>query len=187
MDLHCCRLTAVVSHECMNQGLGRNTSGDAETGAGDRCPDGGYSVRSTIPERTRGLPGCAAGGAYHPPHHPGRAHGVTGQLMQIDMATSRAGQVESQGKAGAPDPTAVLSWSEEQTSELGTSRPAMRTIRHQVRGLRQRSCTIPKKLLQHHTHCHNQWVKRRDSESLQAEPAAAWWAWLGSHVAGAGL
>ena len=30
----------------------------------------------------------------------------TGQLMQIDMATPRAGQVESQGNAEAPNPTA---------------------------------------------------------------------------------
>ena len=54
----------------------------------------------------------------------------------------------------------------------------MRTIRHQPRGLRQRTWTILK-LLQHHTHCHHQWVKRRDPESLQAEVAAARWAWLG--------
>ena len=56
---------------------------------------------------------------------------------------------------------------------------AMRTIRHQPRGLRHRTCTILKKLLQHHTRCHHQWVKRHDSESLQAEVAAARWAWLG--------
>ena len=31
----------------------------------------------------------------------------------------------------------------------------------------------------HHMHCRHQWVKRSDSESLQAELAAAWWAWLG--------
>ena len=53
------------------------------------------------------------------------------------------------------------------------------SIRHQPRGLRHRTCTILKKLLQHHTHCHHQWTKRRDSESLQAEFAAARWAWLG--------
>ena len=63
--------------------------------------------------------------------------------------------------------------------ELATSLPAMRTIRHQARGLRQRTCTIPKKLLQHHTHCHHHWTERRDSESLQAEVAAARRAWLG--------
>ena len=60
------------------------------------------------------------------------------------------------------------------------SLPAMRTIRHQPRGLRQRTCTILKKLLQHHTYCHHQWIKRRDPESLQAEVAAARWAWLGT-------
>ena len=54
--------------------------------------------------------------------------------MQIDMATPRAGQVESQGNAEVLDPTAEVSWSEEQLLELATSLPAMRTIRHQTRG-----------------------------------------------------
>ena len=99
--------------------------------------------------------------------------------MQIDMATLRAFQVESQGIAEAPDPTAAVSWSGEELLELATSLPAMRSIRHQPRGLRQRTCTILKKLLQHHTHCHHQWIKRRDSEYLQAELAAARWALLG--------
>ena len=73
----------------------------------------------------------------------------------------------------------MVTESEEKLLELATSLPAMRTIRHQPRGLRQRTCTILKKVLQHHTHCHHQWVKRRDSESFQAELAAARWAWLG--------
>ena len=103
----------------------------------------------------------------------------TARLMQIDMATPRTGEVEPQGNAEAPGPTAAVSWSEEQLLELATSLPAMRTIRHQPRGLRQRTCIILLKLLQHHTHCHHHWVKRRDSESLQAEVAAARWAWLG--------
>ena len=80
----------------------------------------------------------------------------TAQPMQIDMATPRAGESEPQGSAEAPDPTAAASWSEERLLELATSLPSMRTIRHQPRGLRQRTCTILKKLLQHHTHCHHQ-------------------------------
>ena len=81
----------------------------------------------------------------------------------------------------ALDHTAAVRWSEEQLLELAASLPAMRTIRHQPRGLRQRTCTTLKKLLHHHhTHCHHhQWIKRRDSESLQAEAAVARWAWLG--------
>ena len=102
-----------------------------------------------------------------------------GQPMQIDLATPRAFQAEPQSSAQAPDPEAVFTWSEEKLLELATSLPAMRTIRHQVRGLRQRTCTILKKLLQHHTHCHPRWAKRRDPESLQAEVAASRWAWLG--------
>ena len=79
----------------------------------------------------------------------------------------------------APDPAAVFTWSEEKLLELATSLPVMRTTRHQPRGLRQRTCTVLEKLLQHHKHCHYQWTKRRGPESLQAEVAAARWAWLG--------
>ena len=102
-----------------------------------------------------------------------------GQPMQIELATSRACQAEPQGSAQAPNREAVFTWSEEKLLELATSLPAMRTIRHQPTGLTQRTCTTLKKLLQHHTHCHHQWIKRRDPESLQAEVAAARWAWLG--------
>ena len=99
--------------------------------------------------------------------------------MQVGMATPRAGESEPQGSAEAPDRTAAASWSEEQLLKLATSLPALRTIRPQPRGLRQRTCFVLKKLLQHHTHCHHQRIKPRDSESLQAEVVAARWAWLG--------
>ena len=102
-----------------------------------------------------------------------------GQPTQTDMATPREGQAALQGNVEAPDPTAVGNWTEERMLELATSLLATRTIRHQPRCLRQRTCAILQKLLQHHTKCHHQWVKRRDSESLKAEPAAATWAWLG--------
>ena len=92
--------------------------------------------------------------------------------MQIDLATPRACQAEPQSSAQASDPAAVFTWSERKLLELATSLPAMRTIRHQPHCLRQRTC-------QHHTHCHHQWTKRRDRGSLQAEVAAARWAWLG--------
>ena len=102
-----------------------------------------------------------------------------GQPTQTDTATPREGQAVLHGNADAPDPTAVGNWTEERMLELATSLPAMRTMRHQPRGLRQRTCAIIKKQLQHHTNCHHQWVKRRDSESLKAELAAACFAWLG--------
>ena len=84
VDLHCCRLTGVVSHECIHHNHSEGLGGSAAEGTPrmtqsqgqrDQCPGGGYAVRSTIPKRTRGPPGCTAGGAYHPPHHAGRAHG----------------------------------------------------------------------------------------------------------------
>ena len=75
--------------------------------------------------------------------------------MQIDLAAPRACQAEPQGNAEAPDPTAVLTWSEEKLLELATSLPAMRAIRHQPRSPRQSTSFMLKKLLQHHTHCPN--------------------------------
>ena len=96
-----------------------------------------------------------------------------GQPTQIDLATPREGQAVLQGNVDAPDPTAVGNWTEERMLELATSLLAMRTIRNQPRGLRQRTCAILEKLPQHHTNCHHQWVKRRDSQSLKAELAAA--------------
>ena len=60
----------------------------------------------------------------------------TGQPTQIDAATPRAGRAELQGNAEAPDPAAVSSWTEERLLELATSLPAMRTVRHEPRGLR---------------------------------------------------
>ena len=73
----------------------------------------------------------------------------------------------------------MSTWTEERILELATSLPAMRTIRHQPFGLRQRTCTVLKKLLQNHTRCHHQWVKRRDCECVRTEFAAAGSAWLG--------
>ena len=64
----------------------------------------------------------------------------------------------------------MFTWSEEKLLELATSLPAMRTIRHQPRGLRQRTCTILKKLLSHAL------PSLMDQE---AEVAAARWAKLG--------
>ena len=63
------RIYIVVVCQALLRMRSRSTSIDARHGAGDGRPDGGCAVRSTIPERTRGLPGCALGDAYHPPHH----------------------------------------------------------------------------------------------------------------------
>ena len=60
----------------------------------------------------------------------------SGQPMQIDLATPRACRAEPQGSAQAPDPEAVFTWFEEKLLELATLLLAMRTIRHQPRGLR---------------------------------------------------
>ena len=62
--------------------------------------------------------------------------------------------------------------SEQLLLETTTSMPALRSIKHQPRSLRPRTCAVLKKLFQHHTHSHEQWVKKRD------ESRAAMWAWL---------
>ena len=97
--------------------------------------------------------------------------------MQIDMATPRAGQVELQGNAEVPIP--LQRSAGPKSSYWSWRRPCRRCVQSGTRRGGQRTCTILKKLLQHHTHCHHQWTVRRDSESLQAELAAARWAWLG--------
>ena len=189
VDLHCCRLTGIVSHECINQshseGLGSWSAKGAPrlTQGMGQAMDVRMADMQCDQQSPSGRVACQAALQVVPTTPPAMSNAPmeveTGQPMQIDMATPRAGQVEPEGNAEPPDPTAVVSWSEEQLLELATSLPAMRTIRHQPRGLRHRTCTILKKLLQHHTHCRHQWVKRRDSESFQAELAAARWAWLG--------
>ena len=52
-----------------------------------------------------------------------RAALQNGQPMQIDLATPRAGQVDPQERAEAPNPAAVFTWSEEKLLELSTSLP----------------------------------------------------------------
>ena len=113
------------------------------------------------PKRTRGLPSCAPG-AYRLSRHGSCAHG--GREWTADAG--RFGY-DPQGSAEAPDPAAVFTWSEEQLLELATSLAAMRTIRHRPRGLRQRTCTILKERLQHNTHCHHHWAKRRGPSRLR--------------------
>ena len=58
-------------------------------------------------------------------------------------------------------------WSEEQR-------------RHCRRGPEAKDVHQSRSCFKNHTHCHHHWIKRRDSESLQAELLAVSWAWLGS-------
>ena len=136
----------------------------------DTTSHGERAMRRRDPVRARCPPGHAPRSAVgmEPTDAP------AGQLVPIYLATPRG---DTQCKRSTLDLRALrstLTW----TEEMATSLPTMRTIRHQPRGLRQRTCTILKKLLQNHTHCHNQCNKRRGSDSLQAELAAARWAWL---------
>ena len=149
-DLHCSHITSVASHEHVQMA-------DVQCDQQSACERVAYQAALQVVPTT--LPTT--------PVAPMQVE--AGQLVQIDMATPRASQLEWQGNSEALDPTAVVSWSDEQLLELPTSLPAMRT---HPRGPRQRTCIVHKNLLQQHTHCHHQWVKRRDSESLQAELAS---------------
>ena len=180
-------MTGVASHECQRQSRSQELGSWAAKGTPRLTqgleqamgPDGGCAVRSTVPVRTRGLPGCASGGSYHPPHHTGRACGGRGRTAGADwyghtafQPVGVAGQCRSSGShcGGQLVRRAVIGAGDVSASHAN---------HHQPRGLRQRTCFIPKKLLQHHTHSHHQWVKRLEADSVQAELVAAGWAWLG--------
>ena len=105
-----------------------------------------------------------------------------GQPMQIDLATPRAGQAEPQGSAEAPDPAAVFAcWSEETlvgaggvpAGDANYLAPAAGPEAKDVHNTQEAFTRI----------AHHRWTKRRDSEFLQAEVAAAMWGLVGSHVA----
>ena len=187
--MHCCRLTGVVSLGSSYSFHSEGPGGSAAEGNPRETQGEGQGIdvrmaevqgdRQSQSERVARQVALQVGLATYPNMQDMPEGAETGQPMQIGMATPRAGQAESQGNAEAPDPSAVSTWTEERMLEPATSLPAMRTIRHQPRNLRQRTCTKLKKLLQHHTNCRHQWVERRDYESLQAELAAARWAWLG--------
>ena len=44
---------------------------------------------------------------------------------------------------------------------------AMRTIRHQPRCLRRRTCVVIKQLLEFHAHCHQRWTLEKDTETVR--------------------
>ena len=187
--MQCCRMSGITTHGSIHSQLSEGLGSSAAGGT----PQVTQSVAQAIDVQIAEVQGdwqqrCEhlayqAGIQGEPTAVPVAAVAAmeveSGRLLQVDLATPRDCQAGQQDIADPPDPTAVSTWTEERMLELATSLPAMRTIRHQPRGLRQRTCAILKKLLQHHTHCHHQWVEKHDSESLQAEVAAARWAWLG--------
>ena len=162
-------MTGVATHECQSQSRSEGFSSQAASGTPRPARGLGQATGVQMTDVQCDAEGPCKCVAYQ----------VALQLVPIDLAAPRGSPLVREGNTDALDPGAVVTWTEEQLLELATSLPAVRTIRHQPRGLRQRTCTVLKKLLQHHTRCHHQWVKRRDSESLQAELAAARWALLG--------
>ena len=113
-----------------------------------------------------------------------RGNGADGCRSWAAGADRRGETQVQEVDTGFPSPEAVVSWTEEQLLEMATSLPATRTIRHQPRARGKGRAPFSRKLLENHTHYHNQKNKRRDSESLQVELAAARWAWLGRACGG---
>ena len=154
--MHCCRLTGVVSLGRSESLYSEGPGGSAASGAPCESQNDGQAIDVQMAEVQDDRQVRDERVAHQVALGQGPAE--TGQLTQVDTATPRAGQAELQGNAEAPDPTAVSSWIEERLLELATSLLAMRATRHQPRGLRQRTCALLKKLPQHHTNCHHQWV-----------------------------
>ena len=138
MDVHCCRLTGVVWHGCIYHNHSDGHGGSAAEGttretlsqeqaidvrmADMLCDQQPQSGRVAYQAALQVAP------ASHPTMSAAPTEVATGQPMQIDMATPLADQAESQGIAESPDPTAVVTLSEERLLELATSPPAMRTV-----------------------------------------------------------
>ena len=128
------------------------------------------------PERTRGLPSFAPGGAYRLSRHGSCSHGGrerTADADQFGCTACRPGGAT--GQCGSPGHRS----SGGEAVGAGYVPAGDAYYQAPAAGLRQRTCTILRELLLHHTLCHHQWTKRRYSESFQAEVAAARWAWLG--------
>ena len=155
-------------HWAPQQRSPRNTSIDARHGAGDGRPGGGraaggLAVRSATPERVAHQ--AALQVVPTQLTMPDTPEGVeTGQPTQIDMAAPSAGWAVQK-------PRLPQQWSPGlRRSCWSWRRPCRRCVLSGTsRGARGKG----------RAHCHHQRAKRRDSESLQAELAAAWWAWLG--------
>ena len=112
-------------------------------------------MRSTTPERARGLPGCAPGGACHPSRHAGRA--------KLRQDSRYSGQLVRRAAVGAGDVTA---------SHANHEAPATVFAAKDVH-YTQEAVTTP------HALPPPSGSSGVILESLQAELAAAWWAWLG--------
>ena len=61
----------------------------------------------------------------------------------------------ARGQHLCTEPESVVTWTEELLLEMAASLPAVRTIGHQPRGLRQKTCAILRKLLQNRAHGQN--------------------------------
>ena len=77
--------------------------------------------------------------------------------MQIDVATSRAGEVESQDNGEALDPDVTASHANHQAPATG---PEAKDVHYTQEA--------------HHTHCHHQWTKRPSRLSLLLPGGPGW-------------
>ena len=178
--MHCCRLAGVVSHGSIYRYHSKEPGGSAaegtprETQSQDQAID--VQTADVQSDQQPQFERVAHQAALQvvPTTHPTMLvtpEGVeTGQPTQIDVYTAClpgrvAGQCRNPGShsSGHVDRGAVIGVGDVTTSHTNHQAPAAGPETEDVR----------------HTHCHHRWVKRRDSESLQAELAAEGWACLG--------
>ena len=120
VSMHCCRLTGVVSHGSIfcyhSEGPGGSAAEGTlrETQNQEQVIDvwmaEAQSDRQLQRERVAPQAALQVVPTSYPTTQDTREGVETGQPTQIDMATPRAGQAESQGNAEAPDPAAVSTW-----------------------------------------------------------------------------
>ena len=179
--MHCCRLAGVVSHGSIYRYHSKEPGGSAaegtlrETQSQEQAIDA--QMADVQSDQQPQFERVAHQAALHlvPTTHPTMLvtpeEVETGQPTQIDMSTPAcwpgrvAGQCRNTGSHSSDhvDRGAVIGVGDVTTSHTNHQAPAAGPETEDVR----------------HTHCHHRWVKRRDSESLQAELAAAGWACLG--------
>ena len=136
-DLHCCRVSGVASRASQSQSYSEGSTAGQPKEHLNRCK--AWSRRWTSRRRTCSAIYNSRTSAWPTalklqvvpttlPMHAGRAHGSLKQDSRCRLIWPHREPATwiRQGDAEAPDPTAVVSWSEEQLLELAMSLPAMR-------------------------------------------------------------
>ena len=117
-DLHCCRMSGAASHESQSQSCPQGLGSSAAEGTPrltqgmEQAMDVQMADAQCDPQPPSERVACRAA-LQVPTAFPAMVAAPmeveSGQPMQINLASPRAGQAEPQGRAEAPDPAAVFS------------------------------------------------------------------------------